>query len=1538
VTSQDQDGPQAKASSGQHPDSSGQHPPKKPRRRRTWLYVCLVTVFLLSAAVVVARVRFNGEALAGFVEGKLEGNIRGSVEVKSIDWPLSGLSALVGDGWIEVEVHDLRVYDEDGTNVIDTKGGTLEINVHSAIAGNYRLRNVRLDQGGTITLKQVKEPYPAHEYDTTVISLLSAFYPKRSASFSTGYSAAARATVDVENFLVVGSADGGRGIDVNMDQGDTHIEIRGISGGGYLYHGGADPLGPKLYYSVASVSQPATRAESATIRYRTTNAAGEIAYELPIHLRDIQVHELSQLPSRWPAELVPRDVQYKISAKGEDGMELDLEGAMLDSWIDVFGGELKLALDVRNAGKIASDASDGLAGGPNLGLSLTMSGPMLAPRGRAEIRDLEVYIPMGEDRQKLELQIDSAVPSWDTATDTGSMTDVVAHVKGGEGRMELKALFRVDPLHFDLNIDIPEAIELAPYMPEDFLAVAGGSKLTGRLVASGNEVLQRLEELELTLGEAQVSGLAYREGTRITAESPGVTVKLPGLALNKVHGSLDPSENDIDLVFDLALSRAQRYLRLFKVKLPLGGVHGRVTVRGQMDDPVVTAPALVAKGLPFVDTLRMGLKYAGQQLVIRNAESSTMGGTVEASGSVNLAGRVPLLRDVTAKAIRLDLSKLPIVGAFLDGRLNVQLSGSGSVRRPEMKVKAQLSKWRLAGESYEDTSIVFESRRNGDKRLEGSLAREAGGVLHLEALVDRSENLSGIFSLRDLPLDSMLARWSGLGTTAGGALSTEIQLSGNTDAPTITGQVTLLRSWVQNAFLGTTELAVEPVGDSQVRITGNVLQGRVTLDWLLTTRAPYASELSLRVRRFEVDRFIPKLSEEHGVRGWVTGSIDIQGDLLGVTKPTMQANLSEAEIVLAHEDEDGRPSPVRLRNKTPLALDFDGDVLRFTEQAIISGPTGDLTLRGDATATALNFGLEGVVSVQTLEPYVGRQFDAMDGEVVADIKLVGTLDAPKVEAELSLRDIYLKLAGQDAIITIPNGKIKLTNRELAFTGFRVMVSDQFSDEASELHVSGGLALDNFAPEFWAMRIEGQLAGKMLLAAAPEVFSAASGSANISVALLGVGSTPDIDGTIEFNDRNTLSITPRAVHREIALNTGVLRFTDQLIEFEDIQGTVDGEGQITELKGNISLEEWEPVDVDISVSTRDLLFRIPQTLELAVHLNGFEVVGDAEGLEIAGRIEVVDGRYIQRFNPVLDALQPTRATGSDTSIFESIPLLGNARLKLALVSRAFYVDNNVANIELNGELGISGTPLAPRIDGVINVAQGNFKFQAIRVRFTQTTGSVSFSPALEFPFQTPYIDIQSEGEFASSDGQNHLVQLGLRGPLSKLEFDLGTSAGLTKQQTMQLLLVGRTPEDVRRSLLGDEAVSGRPGEFTNQSTGGADNSLEYLDQVTKDIAGDYFSTIIGDRLRQATKLDVARLQVGTASIGFYGEKILTRSWKFVGQIERSLNGWNWDLRTDYRFDDQISFGGDILQTYFNEEADDDITQGRIRATLRDYWIP
>ena len=49
----------------------------------------------------------------------------------------------------------------------------------------------------------------------------------------------------------------------------------------------------------------------------------------------------------------------------------------------------------------------------------------------------------------------------------------------------------------------------------------------------------------------------------------------------------------------------------------------------------------------------------------------------------------------------------------------------------------------------------------------------------------------------------------------------------------------------ESAFLGTADFQVEEVGEAQVRITGQIFQRRITLDCLLSTRAPYDAEISV---------------------------------------------------------------------------------------------------------------------------------------------------------------------------------------------------------------------------------------------------------------------------------------------------------------------------------------------------------------------------------------------------------------------------------------------------------------------------------------------------------------------------------------------------------------------------------------------------------------------------------------------------------------------------------------------------------------------
>src|SRR5690606_4076038 len=138
-------------------------------------------------------------------------------------------------------------------------------------------------------------------------------------------------------------------------------------------------------------------------------------------------------------------VQFHITAKGDDGMTVKVEGAVLDQWIDIFGGELQLALEIEKAGALAEVVSDDIAGGDYLKVSLHIDRPMKANRVKADLRNLDLHIPVGDSLPRLELEIEQASPSWDQATYAGRMEEVIARVKDGKGKAELSASFGLEP-------------------------------------------------------------------------------------------------------------------------------------------------------------------------------------------------------------------------------------------------------------------------------------------------------------------------------------------------------------------------------------------------------------------------------------------------------------------------------------------------------------------------------------------------------------------------------------------------------------------------------------------------------------------------------------------------------------------------------------------------------------------------------------------------------------------------------------------------------------------------------------------------------------------------------------------------------------------------------------------------------------------------------------------------------------------------------------------------------------------------------------
>ena len=90
-------------------------------RLRRWIAaICLGLIVLLAAAVAVVRVQFEGEDLAENLCAVMNERMRGRIEIRSIEWPMSSMPKVVSGGWMPVTLRDVQVWDAEGETVART--------------------------------------------------------------------------------------------------------------------------------------------------------------------------------------------------------------------------------------------------------------------------------------------------------------------------------------------------------------------------------------------------------------------------------------------------------------------------------------------------------------------------------------------------------------------------------------------------------------------------------------------------------------------------------------------------------------------------------------------------------------------------------------------------------------------------------------------------------------------------------------------------------------------------------------------------------------------------------------------------------------------------------------------------------------------------------------------------------------------------------------------------------------------------------------------------------------------------------------------------------------------------------------------------------------------------------------------------------------------------------------------------------------------------------------------------------------------------
>jgi hypothetical protein len=252
-----------------------------------------------------------------------------------------------------------------------------------------------------------------------------------------------------------------------------------------------------------------------------------------------------------------------------------------------------------------------------------------------------------------------------------------------------------------------------------------------------------------------------------------------------------------------------------------------------------------------------------------------------------------------------------------------------------------------------------------------------------------------------------------------------------------------------------------------------------------------------------------------------------------------------------------------------------------------------------------------------------------------------------------------------------------------------------------------------------------------------------------------------------------------------------------------------------------------------------------------------------------------------------------------------------------------VKNNIAELQLGARLEISGTLSEPHLDGAINVEEGGrITIPLTRIPFETQQGQVRFDGDKKLPDETPTIELLASGVFYDRLDIAHTIMLSIRGKVREPQIDTWSQDGWDRAQVLSAILVGQTPDEIRR------IAQGTP-------SGTASTSGSAGDYLAKTVTGATFGQMLGEPLRQQTGLDTVAIEFGAGSVDLKACKRFGRNVKTCGQGELGFGGSSRiGGSLEFRLSDTLSGVGRI--DYLTRGVDtlqDSVTPGRLELKLR-----
>jgi autotransporter translocation and assembly factor TamB len=1405
------------------------------RRRRILKRVGLgaaALVGLLALTVLAAVFVLQGERLASVVR-KVLPPMRGKLEVKGVRWHARALVDLLTDRPTPLSLDGLRIIDPEGTVALDVPHLEVKVRARSALGGKIYLHDLVLGPGSLWRFAALKKSLGN--------GFLSSFEPAGQASALPPPPPKLAPDEPPSTFvfqIVNAQVDG---LTAVFDFPAWGLELRNLKGPVWL-----------------TVDGPFVGWDGTGLDARDGGYLRIMQEVLPFDR--VLVNRVATTRA-WPDSIfldvgAARTGRSTLTAKGyfteiygygykrepDPGIALHAEIAdAADALAGVAAGHAIPGLRIAGDGKVVLDLKQPFA---RMEIAARLSGLDLA-FGAYEARGLAVKATVVTDPLRLTL-------------------DDLSFASPGGGKLAIGAELAGTSVKARLKFD---RFNTASYLPPALRRLAAG-KLTGRIGLAGDYGEKKhvsVSPLELALvraragklpGTLRLTGQASASDQRISTagisfQVPGASAELRGdVQLARRMFTLGLRASTSDLPGLLATMGMQPLARGAALSLEADGSFKNPRARGE-----VVVEGIAVPGLAEIPRVSSRFRLDDGTVRVDSLSAQAFGGDFQGQGEIKLYERTldHLLRSPVV-AFRLEGREVELATLVSLGWASGKVSFSATADGPLDRLRAHVTlppgaTVQIFGAPWELRGIDVEADARSLSVRTAKLGRPSGAQIEIEGKMEFGGPMAWKVAVRDVALEGL----PGLASPAfpvTGRLSADLTATGTLARPMLAGAVSLRGVTARGSKLGDGQLDIVPLGEAGVRITGNLFH-RFDVN-ASATYGPAGTRVqgAVAFQHLALEDLLPELVELGDGKGLLTGQVSV--DLRPDAPLMIEARLQELEASITRDavDQNGKPARQRIwmKNAGDLRVAVLGDRVSLDPARLVTDG-GEFRLEGQLAGQLLSGSLGGHLALDLLQPFLRHQVERLTGDLAVDLKLGGTTARPVVQGSLAIaHEVHVQPIGGAPEVLIPSGVVRLTGKAVQLSNLAITV-----DQAT-LMLRGEARYDErFAPTSFEVDATGDVSARLLETFASNAVSDATGVARIKARVSGTPAAPAVNARIDLGE---IELRLRALGRQVTLESGTIELDSKELVLRDVKTRIDDQGRLLigaagVRPGRVAIKRLVPLElghIDLPLKGERLTYRVPNSVEIDDLGFTMALAGDLEnGLQLGGEVLVMSGRYVQDFQVQNLVISPRIQESSARPFYEGNALVADLGLDLRVrtVGDSFIVQNNLApEIHVLMDLRVSGTLSEPRLAGSVRPTDGRFHILGLRGDFelSPNVNHITFVETKSISDgETPELNLEAQSLVPDSAGNEHTVRMRIHGPIGQAAIDLTSDDGLDRNQTLLLLVAGRTSEDATRF-----SSAGNPTLGSNFRTG-----TDMVGQITRDTVGNLVEPYIDDTLQLLT---------------------------------------------------------------------------------------